>query len=456
MAIKQLDAVQAMEEITGGKVVTASLSEVQGAWLALLDAEAGRVLACAYKGECAFAGLFAKKDSGKAKDITVDVMELNPNNAAVVRRYVKWTAPQAQNGKGISVAFSDWLGAAAAYAAPQFKLRQARPVLVDYAAANADVLKRNFLEAVDTATWGVLELGYKEGYGANAAGLTTEEEIVKALLYGYSMIGFDCSDKIDTKIESMSADEVAAKYNELPEEFREAMKGSYLEANFKAGDTVVHFEPEQLQRIVLEFGEAIMHTQYIYNTYLKNTPWDIDFELKLTKADKLMTPQELYLISNELQRNGIKMASMELDGAQAAADPEGMKVYGEIAATFGYRLSLLNADLYAKELGALAKAFKGQACFKTGNLLWLAALNIVKAQDEALLKEMQNYAELPDFTGMQILPADEANRAWALAYKKLLNPEAGFAAKVKAVLAANGAAYRAEVEKAAATVLKEL
>ena len=35
MAIKQLDAVQAMEEITGGKVVAASLSEVQGAWLAL-------------------------------------------------------------------------------------------------------------------------------------------------------------------------------------------------------------------------------------------------------------------------------------------------------------------------------------------------------------------------------------------------------------------------------------
>lgn len=69
---------------------------------------------------------------------------------------------------------------------------------------------------------------------------------------------------------------------------------------------------------------------------------------------------------------------------------------------------------------------------------------------------MQSFAELPDFIGMQILPADEANRAWALAYKKLLNPEAGFAAKVKAVFAANGAAYRAEVEKAAAAVLKEL
>lgn len=456
MAIKQVTAVQAMKEITQGKVVMESVSEVQGAWLALVDTEAGRVLTCAYKGECQFAALFAKKESAQSGGLNVDVMELNPNNAAVVRRYLKWTAPQAQNGKGISVAFSDWLCAAAAYAAPQFKLRQARPVLVDYAAANADVLKRNFLEAVDTATWGVLELGYKEGYGANAAGLTTEEEIVKALLYGYSMIGFDCSDKIDTKIEAMNADEVAGKYNQLPEEFRNAMKGSYLEADFKAGDTIVHFEPEVLQRIVLEFGEAIMHIQYIYNTYLKNTPWDIDFELRLAKPDKLMTPQELYLISNELQRNGIKMASMELDAAKAAADPEGMKVYGEIAATFGYRLSLFNADLYAAELGALAKALKGQVCFKAGNLLWLAALNVVKAQDEALVGEMQAFAGLPELTATKILPADETSCAWALAYKKLLNPEAGFAAKIKAVLAANTAAYKAEVEKAVAAVLKEL
>ncbi len=456
MAIKQVTAVQAMEEFSCGKILPASLNEMQGSWLALADTAEGRVLVCAYKNECQPAALFVKKSSGKVNDLTVDVMELNPNNAAVVRRYLKWSAPQAQNGKGISIAFSDWLGVAAAYAAPQFKLRQARPVLVDYAAANADILKRNFLEAVDTATWGVLELGYKEGYGANAAGLTTEEEIVKALLYGYSMIGFDCSAKIDTKIEAMSADEVAAKYNELPEEFRNAMKASYLEADFKAGDTVVHFEPEVLQRIVLEFGEAIMHTQYIYNTYLNNTPWDIDFELKLAKPDKLMTPQELYLISNELQRNGIKMASMELDAGKAAAEPEGMKVYGEIAATFGYRLSLFNADLYASAPGALAKAMKGQVCLKMGNLLWLCALDVVKEKDAALMQQMQDFAGLPEFTGAELLPAGEAACAWALAYKKLLTPEAGFAAKIKKVLADNAAAYKEAVEKAVGAVLKEL
>lgn len=456
MAIKQVTAVQAMEEISKGKIVTASLNEMQGAWIALAEGDNGMVLTCAYSGECPAAALFAKKSSGKVKNITVDVMELNPNNAAVVRRYLKWAGPQAQGGKGISIAFSDWLGCAGAYAAVPFKLRQARPVLVDYAAANADILKRNFLEAVDTATWGVLELGYKEGYGANAAGLKTEEEIVKSLLYGYSMIGFDCSSKIDLTVEEKSDADVAEQYNKLPQEFRDALKGSYLEADFKAGGTIVHFTESILQRIILEFGEAIMHIQYIYNTYLNNTPWDIDFELKLAKPGRLLTPQELYLISNELQRNGIKLASMELDAKEGVQDKEGMKVYGEIAATFGYRLSIANADLYCTDVSGLVKAFKGQVCLKMPNLLWLAALNVLKNTGSKLLKDMQEAASLPEFTGAEILPSGEAACSWALAYKELLNPEKGFAAEIKAVLKNNSVMYKLEVESMVGAVLKSL
>ena len=86
MAIKQVNAVQAMEEFAQGKIVPASLNEMQGAWLALADTAEGRVLVCAYKGENKAAALFAKKASGNVNGLTVDVMELNPNNAAVVRR----------------------------------------------------------------------------------------------------------------------------------------------------------------------------------------------------------------------------------------------------------------------------------------------------------------------------------------------------------------------------------
>ena len=80
--------------------------------------------------------------------------------------------------------------------------------------------------------------------------MKSEEDIVKALLYGYSMIGLDCSDKINLQIEKMSDAEVEKRYNDFPQEFRDAMQGSYLEANFQVGSEVIHFEPEQLRRIV--------------------------------------------------------------------------------------------------------------------------------------------------------------------------------------------------------------
>ena len=112
-----------------------------------------------------------------------------------------------------------------------FGKRQLKPVLVDFTTEDSEALQRYFVQAVDTATWGVLEEGYKEGYGANAAGLKTEEEIVKALLYGYSMIGFDCSDKIDLGIEKLSDEAVDKRFEQFNETFRAAVHASYLNAS---------------------------------------------------------------------------------------------------------------------------------------------------------------------------------------------------------------------------------
>ena len=63
----------------------------------------------------------------------------------------------------------------------------------------------------------------------------------------------------------------------------------------------------------IDVVQAQQDIQFIYNSYLKNTPWDIDFELDLSKPGKVLTPQEHYLIGNELQRNGIKLSSICLD-----------------------------------------------------------------------------------------------------------------------------------------------
>ena len=72
------------------------------------------------------------------------------------------------------------------------------------------------------------------------------------------------------------------------------------------------------------------------------------------------------------------------------------------------------------------------------------------------MEDMQKFAGLPDFDGLKILPAGEEDCAWAKAYSKLLTSEAGFAGKIKEVLAANADAYAEEVENTVAAMLKAL
>lgn len=62
----------------------------------------------------------------------------------------------------------------------------------------------------------------------------------------------------------MSDAEVEKRYNDFPQEFRDAMQGSYLEANFQVGSEVIHFEPEQLRRIVWNMVKLLCtHSSFI-------------------------------------------------------------------------------------------------------------------------------------------------------------------------------------------------
>ncbi len=449
MALNQKAALAALHE-AAGEVIEASLCEVQGAWLALVNTEQGQRLAYAAQGESALGKLW--KDVEKtveAGKLQVSFMQLNANNAAVVRRYVKWAAPTACGSKGASFGFSDWLGEAAAVVTSVFAKRQLKPVLVDFTPEDSEALQRNFLEAVDTATWGVLQAGYREGYGANAAGLKTEEEIVKALLYGYSMIGFDCSDKINLEIEKLSDEAVDKRFEQFNDTFRAAVHASYLNAEFKAGSSKITFSENELHRIVLEYGEAIMHIQFIYNSYLKNTPWDIDFELALSKPGKVLTPQEHYLIANELQRNGIKLSAICLDGLKDGRTlSENLQLHCEIADTFGYRLSFANADIVLADPGLAMKYLKGKVHFKLNNVLWLSAVRLAAEKNSPLHDKL---CALAGTDG-----SDEG--LLAASYKIVLNPKAegNVAAEMKAFIAEHRQEYVQQVLSKVEAFIKQL
>ena len=311
MAIKREIAEKMMGE--KGALISSSFSVIPDGYLGLVDCTDGRRLAvvCSEKSKTNNAWNGAEfEPAAENKKIKMGLFPLNPNNAALVRRLVSWAAPSSCGVNGISVAFSEWLGIVNSQLPNLFTHKQIKPVLVDFTPEHSNVLKRNFLEAMDTATWSVLSSGYKGGWAANAAGLKTEEEIVKALLYGYSGIGVDCSDKIDRSVEKLSVEESEKRFGELDRDFKEAIDKSYLDAQFQVGDVTITFEEKALHRMVLEFGQAIMFLQNMYKDYLDDTPWDLDFEVDLSRCDKALTPQEHYFLANELKRASVKFDTL--------------------------------------------------------------------------------------------------------------------------------------------------
>ncbi len=427
MAIKRDVAEKLMSE--KGNLISSSFSVIPDGFIGLTDTGSGCHLAvvCGEKSEWNKAWKGAEFETvDEHKKIKMGLFPLNPNNAALVRRLVGWAAPSSCGVNGISVAFSDWLGVINSRLPNLFVHKQIKPVLVDYTPENSAVLQRNFLEAMDTATWSVLSSGYKGGWGANAAGLKTEEEIVKALLYGYSGIGVDCSDKVDRSVEELSVEESEKRFGEFDKDFKEAIDKSYLDAEFKVGDVKITFEEKTLHRMVLEFGQAIMFLQNMYKDYLDDTPWDLDFEVDLSRCDKALTPQEHYFLANELKRAAVKFDTLCVNAAAFKKEMEkNLAYHAGIAKAFDYRMSFADTVPALEDLAAAAKSFNQRANFKLTHVLWLAALQTIARTDSALLKQVAERAGLQVPAAEELAFEQEAGRAFAAAYGKILGSEEG-------------------------------
>lgn len=397
MALKQVLAVEAFGQ-AGCEVIAASLCEITNGWLALVNTAAGKRLATAVKGENPLKRRQVERTENY-KGIDVEVMELVPVNAAEVRHIVKWTAPVASGVKGTSVGFTDYLNVGNAFLTELFAKKQIRPVLIDVAPETLKAAGLNLMTAMDAVTWSVLETGYKGGFGAAAAEMQVQTEnfhgfdfnadIYKALGAGYKTIGLECSDKIDLSIEKLTDEQVEKRFEQFNDVFRAAVDASYLKVEFKVGNSKVSFQPAELHRIVLEYGEAIMHIQNVYNTFLKSAPWEIDFEISISKPGKVLTPQEHCLIANELQRNSIKVAALCLDAANdAEALKENLQIHCDIAETYAYRLSIKNSDIAMPDPDAAMKALKGKVHFKANNIMWMSAVKLIAANNAGLYEKM--------------------------------------------------------------------
>lgn len=219
-------------------------------------------------------------------------------NAELVRRNVKWAAPSASGQSPTQTVSIE----CSVKELETLVKQGVKPVFSPTAG-----VEKNYRGFLDQITWLVVQNCYKKGYSADAGILKTEEEVVGALVLGYSQLTLDCGSKVNEEIAGLSSEEVAQKYAALPEDFRSKLEKSYLDQKFKANDgSKIKFEMPELKRIALTYAEVIVYARYVHNTYLNNTPWPVDFVVALQGSSTELTVPAEFLILNELERLGAR------------------------------------------------------------------------------------------------------------------------------------------------------
>ncbi|HIU64973.1 MAG TPA: hypothetical protein IAB06_08085 [Candidatus Avacidaminococcus intestinavium] len=377
-----------IEKNMKGINLLSALYTIPDGWLSLAELPEGKRLIAVVKKQCPAFNFFKTEREFKEGALFIKVLELNANNAALVRRFVNWAGPVALERKSMTIGFCDWFSNSTKSLLPLLAKQNIRPLLAEVTKKASVTSGQNFLEIMDAVTWSVLENGYQDGYGAAALDLNEEEDIVKVLLYGYSMIGFDCSDKINYEIDSMSEEMVAKEYLQLPVEFREAMEESYVDGILKLSNGhILNYAADNLRRIVLKYGEFIMRVQSLYNSYLLNTPWEINFALSMVAAGKSLTLEEHYLVGHELIRNKVKIALVKMPQS-GTWDLQECSGHAEVAEACGYRLSFDYEKSLQEILPEVLKCTNRNLHINITSLLCEATLQVIELTDQVLYKKI--------------------------------------------------------------------
>ena len=365
-----------------------------------VDEAAGTVCAIVRdKGKKLLAVLGNGEFSGEEKG-GLQLCTLTAENVQALMGQFPYLKPQSHRGRPFTIGLGDRLGLATPGHVRAIAPFDVFPVFAQQSMRELKLTGRSFAEVIADAAFGAFQEGYKGGYGADGDHLKTKDEIAYALESSCSMITLDCSEQIETKAASLSAEETAAAYGRLPLELREHYERGYLG---KELPLVGRLSAAELQRIVLTFWRAIEHAVDCYRYIREVSRSDADFELSIDETLTVTTPAEHFVIANELAMNGIQPDSVAPHftgtfekGVEYSGDlnafARDFEVHHRIAEHFGYKLSLHSGSDKFSVFSTVGRITGGRVHVKTAGTNWLEALAVIAEADPALFRRAHKFA----------------------------------------------------------------
>jgi tagaturonate epimerase len=340
--------------------------------------------------------------------IWVNVCETSPGNAAALRAMLPFLNPRLL-GLRKSAGCGDRLGLATPGHIRAIRSSTMAPILAQQSIRENARTGRTPQEVMDDALWGILQEGWRDGFGADADHLKNTADIDSCAAAGFTFYTIDPGEHVDNEANFAPPGVLRPKVAALPwaelettwDETRAALGARPIDLG--------HFShaigEEDLLRAAAKYGRVVAHTLQMYR-HLERVMGERPFELEMSvdETETVTTLAEHIYIAHELRRLGVKWVSLAPryvgdfeKGVDYIGDPAAFEAsfaqHLAVSQRFGpYKLSLHSgSDKFS--VYPIASRVAGRLVhLKTAGTSYLEALRAIGVIHPALFREIVAFA----------------------------------------------------------------
>ena len=393
---------RAIEGQAGLSIYARSVSEAGG--IAYFLARRGTDKFVGMLGQGAVAG----EKAGSVAGQPLIVGPTSHENAEVIRAALPWTAPRLV-GLRASIGLGDRLGLATPGHIRAVRGSGLACVLAQQSIREMTRTARTPQQVMDCATWGVLQEGFREGFGSDADHLQTVKDVDTTLPAGFTMFTFDPGAQVDDSADALEVPALAWRYERLDFAALETTAGElrrrFVGRKFPLSPHgSVEFDEVAFLRAVVKYGRAVAHAVRMFRHLAGKARRGFELEVSVDETANPTSAAEHYFIAAELRRLGVQWVSLAPrlvgrfeKGVDYIGDlclfRDALSEHVAVMRTLGpYKLSVHSGSDKLSVYPILAELTDGMVHVKTAGTSYLCALRAIAQIDPALFREVLEFA----------------------------------------------------------------
>jgi hypothetical protein len=283
------------------------------------------------------------------------------------------------------------------------------PIFAQQSIREMERTQRTPEDVVNDGTWSVFQEGWRDGYGADADHLKSQQDIDVCVAAGFTFYTFDPREHVDKDAHSDDLPTLKVKVNALPWDRlstnQDSMCKRYLRSFVIENDYTLRFSEETLYRAAAKYGRALAHVGELYHylaTVMGETPFEV--EVSVDETETTTSPEEHYFIASELKRLGVEWVSLapryvgrfekgvDYIGDLSEFDAQ-VAQHAAIARRCGpYKLSIHSGSDKFSIYPIIARHTRGLVHLKTAGTSYLEALRAIAEVQPQLFREILEFS----------------------------------------------------------------